>query len=65
MAGMTLYRTTYHRDGTVTLWHVYRQAWVRLHVRDISDDTLATLSHTERRRIETMRGRLDRLRRTA
>jgi hypothetical protein len=48
------YATTYHRDGTVTLWHVYEQAWQRIDVREISDETLATLSLAERRRIARM-----------
>ena len=47
--------TTFHRDGTITLWHVYRQQWVRLAAAAISDETLATLSHRERARVLRMR----------
>ena len=43
--------TTYHRDGTVSLWDVYEQQWRRLPAVDISDRTMATLSLAERRRI--------------
>lgn len=49
------YRSIFHRDGTVTLWHVYRQQWVRLAADAISDETLATLSQRERVRILRMR----------
>jgi hypothetical protein len=42
-------KTTYHRDGTVTLWDVYTQQWVRGNNWD--DETLATLSSKERARI--------------
>ena len=54
---MNTYRTTYHRDGTVTLWDVYQQQWVRLAADQVSDQILATLSDTERRRIVKMAGR--------
>ena len=49
------YRTTYHHDGTVTLWDVYAQAWQRLDVTTIAAETMATLSQAERARIERMR----------
>lgn len=45
------YRTVFHRDGSVTLWHVYLQRWVRLPARGISRAILATLPSTERARI--------------
>ena len=45
-------RNTYHRDGTVTYWSVYEQIWRRLPAAEISDQTLATMSASERRRIE-------------
>ena len=44
------YRTTYHRDGSVTVWHVCRQQWLR--TRSPSDETLASLSPAERTRVE-------------
>ncbi len=55
MSTMSAYATTYHRDGTVTLWDIYAQQWARLAVERISDETLATLSHAERARIARMR----------
>ena len=48
------YRTTFHRDGSVTIWSVYRQQWERLDVSDLSDETLATLPPRERARIARM-----------
>lgn len=42
-------RTTYHRDGTVTLWDCIRQSWVR--GSSLSDELLATLSEPERSRV--------------
>jgi len=44
-----LYRTTYHRDGTITVWHVYLQRWVR--TSQPTDAVLATLSPAERDRV--------------
>ena len=41
--------TTYHKDGTVTIWDCIRQSWVRGHLP--SDALLATLNEAERRRV--------------
>jgi Zn-finger protein len=41
--------TTYHRDGTVTVWDCIQQAWVR--GNDPSDELLATLSSDEREKV--------------
>jgi hypothetical protein len=41
--------TTYHRDGSVTLWDVYSQQWVRTDAP--SDEVYASLSASERARI--------------
>ena len=49
--------STFHRDGTITLWHVYRQQWVRMAATAISDETLATLSQRERARALRMRAK--------
>ena len=44
--------TTYHRDGTVTVWSCVRQEWIRrVRPQDISDETWASMSHDERRRV--------------
>jgi hypothetical protein len=48
------YRTTYHRDGTVTVWDVHQQAWTRVRADRIGDAVLASLSDAERRRISRM-----------
>jgi hypothetical protein len=48
------YKTTFHRDGTVTLWNVFRQQWTRRDAAAISDELLATLTPAERARIERM-----------
>lgn len=44
------YATTYHRDGSVTVWSVYQQQWIR--TSDPSDETLASLRPVERERVE-------------
>ena len=44
------YRTTYHRDGTVTVWDVYQAAWVRTSTP--TDQLLATLDADERERVK-------------
>lgn len=48
------FRTTYHRDGDVTLWDVFRQQWLRVPAANVSDEILATLSPKVRDRIERM-----------
>jgi hypothetical protein len=45
------FATTFHRDGTVSIWSVYRQAWARMQPEWISDGTLSTLSEKDRERI--------------
>lgn len=50
MTTRTPYRTTYHRDGSVTLWDVYRQQWTRCHGVP-RDEVLSSLSDDERRRV--------------
>ena len=55
-AARDIYRTKYHRDGTITVWSVYTQRWGRLSaavaVRDHS--LMASLSSRERSRIERL-----------
>jgi len=51
------YKTTYHRDGTVTLWNVYAGSWQRLSAGSVSDAVMATLTDTERKRIAKMAAR--------
>ena len=51
---MSSYKTTYHRDGTVTVWNVYTQQWERIAADQVSDQILASLNETERRRIGKM-----------
>lgn len=43
------YGTTFHRDGTVTLWNVYLQSWER--AARPSDRVLASLETNERARV--------------
>lgn len=45
------YRSTFHRNGDVTLWDCFQQQWVRLDAAEVSDRTLATLPWRERNRI--------------
>jgi|OM-RGC.v1.035304505 hypothetical protein len=42
-------KTTFHRDGSVTLWDVYTQTWAR-HDR-FSNRVLASLDSDERERV--------------
>lgn len=48
------YATTFHRDGSVTLWNVYTQGWQRRAASSVSDEVLASLPANERRRIAKM-----------
>jgi hypothetical protein len=43
------YATTFHRDGSVTIWDCYRQQWHR--TANPSDKLLATLGSNERERV--------------
>ena len=45
----TGYESTFHRDGTVTIWDVYQQTWKR--GSKFSDQVLASLDATERERV--------------
>ena len=54
MSKNTSYPTTYHRDGTVTVWDCHMQSWRRLAAGDCSDRLLATLDNAERARIARM-----------
>ena len=45
----TGYESTFHRDGTVTVWDVYSQSWLR--TRRPSDRVLASLDERERNRV--------------
>jgi hypothetical protein len=51
------YRTTYHRNGTVTYWSVYSQVW-RRRASLISAADLAAMPEPERSRISRAMARL-------
>jgi hypothetical protein len=42
------YKTTYHRDGTITVWNVYTQQWER--TSRPSDRVLSSLDQRDRDR---------------
>ena len=42
-------KITYHRDGSITVWNVYTQSWLR--TTKPSDRILASLNDRERRRV--------------
>lgn len=42
-------KTTFHRDGTVTIWNVYTQGWQR--TANPSDEVLASLDSKVRERV--------------
>lgn len=46
---MSATKITYHRDGSVTLWSVHMQQWIR--TRRPSDEALASLSSDARGRV--------------
>jgi len=54
---MNNFKTTYHRDGSVTLWNVFEQRWVRVRASRTPDEILATLSPEERKRIAKIAAR--------
>lgn len=45
------YKSTFHRDSTVSFWSVYSQQWERLSKSSIPDRVLASLSREERAKI--------------
>lgn len=47
-------KNTYHRDGTITYWNVFSQAWERKEARIIGDSVLSSMTARERRRVEIM-----------
>lgn len=51
------FRTTFHRDGSVTYWSVYNQSW-RRRARFIPHEELAAMNDGERRRLKR-RGSFD------
>lgn len=46
----TTYKTTYHRDGTVTYWSVHQQTWKR-HAAHVPNKELAAMSADEREKV--------------
>jgi hypothetical protein len=54
---MSSTNSTYHRDGTITLWDIYRQQWRRIPAAEVTDRLLATLPPRERERIQRMAAR--------
>lgn len=48
------YATTFHRDGSVTVWNVYTQGWQRRPASSVSDEVLASLPANERTRVVRM-----------
>ncbi len=42
------YKSTYHRDGTISYWSTYQQVWVRCLGVSISDEDFASMSPPER-----------------
>ena len=42
-------KTTYHRDGSITIWDAYQQRWTRTMM--LSDELWASLSEGERIKI--------------
>ena len=51
---MSTYKTKFHRDNTVTFWNVYEQRWNRTPAKRISDQDLASMSESDRKRVIKM-----------
>jgi hypothetical protein len=49
-------QSTFHSDGTVSYWDVYRQQWQRVAAEFINDKILASLPAIDRERIMATRG---------
>jgi hypothetical protein len=45
------YKTTFHKDGTVSFWCVYNQIWKRLKMEQIPPQNIASFSFEERSKI--------------
>lgn len=54
------YRTTFHRDGAVTIWDVYQQAWRRCLAAAVPDAIMASLNGKERARIRRIAAKFSR-----
>lgn len=52
---LSMYRTKFHRDGTVTVWNVYTQTWIR--TSRPSDAVLASMANEERAKVIAHCGR--------
>ena len=54
-----MYKTTFHRDGRITLWNVYKQSWQTYREPMlIPDEVMASLPSVERNRIIKMGERI-------
>jgi hypothetical protein len=51
------YKTKFHKDGTITIWNIFRQQWERRQADQISFDVLASVGNIERKRIYEHAGR--------
>lgn len=47
-----MFKITYHRDGTISFWNVFEQAWQRRNPARISDEVMASFSYEERNKID-------------
>ena len=52
-------QSTFHADGTVSYWDVYRQQWQRVAAEFINDKILASLPAIDRERIMATRNHSD------
>ena len=43
-------KPTYHKDGTVTYWAVYRQQWIE-RAASVPDNELAAMGEKERNKV--------------
>jgi hypothetical protein len=45
------YKSTYHRDGTISYWSTYQQRWIRCFGAGIPDEDYLAMSPLERERV--------------
>jgi len=51
----TPYKSTYHRDGSITFWSCYLQQWVRSPASHVNNQDLATMDEADRARTMRLR----------
>jgi len=51
------YKTTFHRDGSLSYWSVYTQSWHRHRPTGLLDNEIASLRIKDRQKVLAMRSK--------